>query len=267
MGYAPSNGQPVALSGRVPVKVNLDGGPIFAGDAITLSSVPGVGAKATTTSQTVGVALESMTETGTSTVATIEIFVKPELTFSINDLAPLGDFASLSSSTASTTVHTAFLDSFFANLFNRVTVWLSDATNGISDIFANTFQAKEKICVDGECLTKNDIHNLLQLANGASAPITGGGTTPPPANTGTSTPEATPSPINTSTSTPATTPPPIDTSTSTPEATPSSTGATLPPADTVTVPPTTPIAPADTTGSTNSLQAASADTTTAVATP
>ncbi|MFA6476626.1 MAG: hypothetical protein WCV68_04490 [Candidatus Paceibacterota bacterium] len=50
---------PVALSGRVPVKVNLEGGPIAAGDYVTLSSVPGVGTKATSSSQMVGIALES----------------------------------------------------------------------------------------------------------------------------------------------------------------------------------------------------------------
>ena len=50
---------PVALSGRVPVKVNLDGGDIKIGDYVTLSSVAGIGMKATTSGQTVGIALEA----------------------------------------------------------------------------------------------------------------------------------------------------------------------------------------------------------------
>ncbi|OGZ05555.1 MAG: hypothetical protein A2845_04190, partial [Candidatus Lloydbacteria bacterium RIFCSPHIGHO2_01_FULL_49_22] len=50
---------PIALSGRVPVKVNLENGPIMQGDRITLSRIPGVGAKAIATSSvTVGIALD-----------------------------------------------------------------------------------------------------------------------------------------------------------------------------------------------------------------
>ena len=49
---------PVALSGRVPVKVNNEGGDIAAGDRIAPSSVPGVGKKASTFAHTVGIALE-----------------------------------------------------------------------------------------------------------------------------------------------------------------------------------------------------------------
>ena len=49
---------PIALAGRVPTKVNTEGGAISIGDKITLSSVPGVGKKATTASQSVGIALE-----------------------------------------------------------------------------------------------------------------------------------------------------------------------------------------------------------------
>ena len=62
---------PIALSGRVPTKVNSEGGEINIGDRIALSSVPGVGKKATSTDYTVGIALESMyTSSGT-----IEVFV------------------------------------------------------------------------------------------------------------------------------------------------------------------------------------------------
>ncbi|MBI4135086.1 MAG: hypothetical protein HY471_03210 [Candidatus Sungbacteria bacterium] len=47
----------IALVGRVPVKVNLEGGEIHPGDRITISSVPGIGRKATTSTYTVGIAL------------------------------------------------------------------------------------------------------------------------------------------------------------------------------------------------------------------
>ena len=58
---------PVALSGRVPVKVSAENGPIYISDNITLSSIPGVGMKATGSGTIIGTALESLTE-GTGTI-------------------------------------------------------------------------------------------------------------------------------------------------------------------------------------------------------
>ncbi|MBI4991878.1 MAG: hypothetical protein HZB99_01555 [Candidatus Harrisonbacteria bacterium] len=52
---------PLALSGRIPVKVNLEGGDIQIGDPITISSIPGVGKKATQTGKIIGYALEPLT--------------------------------------------------------------------------------------------------------------------------------------------------------------------------------------------------------------
>ncbi len=49
----------VAMAGRVPTKVNMDGGAIKPGDRITLSTMPGVGAKATTSGVVVGIALDT----------------------------------------------------------------------------------------------------------------------------------------------------------------------------------------------------------------
>jgi len=48
---------PLALAGRVPVRVNLEGGPIAVGDPITISSVAGVGSRATSSGKIVGYAL------------------------------------------------------------------------------------------------------------------------------------------------------------------------------------------------------------------
>jgi len=54
---------PVALSGRVPVKVNNENGPIHRGDYLTSSSTPGVAMKATRQGQVLGKALEDFTGT------------------------------------------------------------------------------------------------------------------------------------------------------------------------------------------------------------
>jgi hypothetical protein len=49
---------PIGLKGRVPVKLSTENGPITKGDRITLSSIPGVGMKATESDVVVGIALE-----------------------------------------------------------------------------------------------------------------------------------------------------------------------------------------------------------------
>ena len=50
-------GQPLVLAGRVPVKVDLEGGPIRIGDYLTSSSRPGYAMRATKAGPTVGIAL------------------------------------------------------------------------------------------------------------------------------------------------------------------------------------------------------------------
>lgn len=55
-----ANGKPVALAGRVPVKVSLENGPIEVGDYLTSSSTPGVAMKALRPGQVVGKALEAL---------------------------------------------------------------------------------------------------------------------------------------------------------------------------------------------------------------
>jgi len=59
---AGETGFPVALSGRVPVRLSNENGEIKAGDELTLSSVPGVVMKATSAGKIVGVALEDFNE-------------------------------------------------------------------------------------------------------------------------------------------------------------------------------------------------------------
>jgi len=64
-------GYPIALAGRVPVLINLEGGDIAPGDPITVSSVAGVGKKATTTDFILGYAIDSYTGTGN----TVEMYI------------------------------------------------------------------------------------------------------------------------------------------------------------------------------------------------
>lgn len=70
------NPQPIALAGRIPVKVTSENGNIQPGDYITSSSKEGVGMKATRASFIVGQALESYSNSDPNQVGTVMIFVK-----------------------------------------------------------------------------------------------------------------------------------------------------------------------------------------------
>lgn len=52
----------ITLAGRVPVKVSLENGEIKIGDRLTSSSQPGVAMRATQSGQTIGIALEPLTQ-------------------------------------------------------------------------------------------------------------------------------------------------------------------------------------------------------------
>jgi hypothetical protein len=177
LGQAIPDSKPVALKGRVPLKVNMDGGPIEIGDAITISTEPGVGMKATTTVQTIGIALEA-----TSTPGQIEVFVQTETHFSQEDQRALNIYLALASALSSTTdssvLESPESETFFNNVFNRLVTWFANATNGIGDFFANRVRTEE-LCVGEEnnetCITKTQLDALL--SNSANS---GGGTTPPP---------------------------------------------------------------------------------------
>ncbi len=73
MNYG-EDGYPVALTGKAPVNVSLEHGPIKPGDPITVSSTPGVGTKAIQPGMVVGIALEPYTNRSTGT---IDVFVNP----------------------------------------------------------------------------------------------------------------------------------------------------------------------------------------------
>jgi hypothetical protein len=183
--YVSEKKLPVALAGRVPVKVNLDGGVIAVGDAITISMTPGVGAKATTTTQTIGVALEPYDGSGTSTV---QVFIKPELTFVDSDLATL-------KSLVATTTHEVLVQSSFVTATDALKSAMTSAfvtVEGVAqsgvrmlgkavyatigtfnyvfadhiiatDITADLVTATQKLCVGTTCVTEAQLQQLLNI--------------------------------------------------------------------------------------------------------
>ncbi len=173
---------PIALSGRVPVKVNLENGPIAVGDYLTSSSTPGVAMKATKTGTTIGMALENYDGTDTDNDLNnpkIMIFVSrgfynPNVKLAEDLIIKV---ESLADATARFVDDTG-AQTFAGKFFGRLTTWFGDATNGIGDFFANRIRTKN-ICVGDDsgaetCITKSELDRLLQ--NNSVTPST----TPPP---------------------------------------------------------------------------------------
>lgn len=86
LGDQNATGQrPVALSGRVPVKVNLEGGQIKIGDRIAISSSPGIGKKAEIFDDSVGIAIAEYD--GTSSDNAVMTFLNLQKGININAVA------------------------------------------------------------------------------------------------------------------------------------------------------------------------------------
>jgi len=71
-----TNPVPIALAGRVPVNVSTANGPIQVGDYLTSSNIPGVAVRATSSGSVIGTAMEEDTDTNTSDVSQITMFIK-----------------------------------------------------------------------------------------------------------------------------------------------------------------------------------------------
>ncbi len=81
-GYVLDDGQmpepkvSVALAGRVPVKVSTINGAIHIGDYLASSNIPGVAVKAISAGQVIGTAMEDDTDTNTSDITDVTMFIK-----------------------------------------------------------------------------------------------------------------------------------------------------------------------------------------------
>ncbi len=169
------NHYPIALAGRVPIKVNTENGLIKKGDRITLSSIAGVGTKATATSTvTVGIALEDFSSaiTGDFATSTILAFVNleyqeanPKLEDLVSESAPLVDSAGEKT--------------FVGRFFDRMKSWFASATNGIGKFFAKEVYT-DKLCVGNTCVTEVQLQRLLAGQSASIIPaVTPPVSTPP----------------------------------------------------------------------------------------
>ncbi|HEY4488639.1 MAG TPA: hypothetical protein VJB97_03925, partial [Candidatus Paceibacterota bacterium] len=93
----------LAMLGRVPLRVSLEGGPIAIGDRLTASSQPGYAMKATSTARTVGFALEDYSSQTAD--QKVMAYIQPELTLGQQERTALANLVQEGSSTVFDTVH------------------------------------------------------------------------------------------------------------------------------------------------------------------
>jgi len=184
---AASTTRAVALSGRVPVKVNLEGGDIAVGDSIVLSSQDGVATKATSATYRIGVALQPWNAqmATSSTSGVIEVFIKSDLFVSdmaLDTISSIGTTTGqmLVASTTSPVINglSSTLNSVISSLGSMVVRTFNGAISATVGIF-NKVYAKEvhtdELCLsdsNGEtCITKAQLDSLI---SGAAASSTGG---------------------------------------------------------------------------------------------
>ena len=115
---------PVALSGRVPVKVSSKNGSIQVGDYLTSSDIPGVAVKADSDGVVIGQALSSFDGNSVNSTGVIVAFVKNtyySAGYSIKEQAVLlGDIYSAFGNTASATSSSTSTDTGLSKLVDAI---------------------------------------------------------------------------------------------------------------------------------------------------
>lgn len=169
---------PVALSGRVPVKVSEENGPVQPGDYLVASSIhPGYAAKAVAAGSVIGRALERFGESGSDLGKILMFMQSGYYQPTVADL--------LQSSTASQ--DSGWLNSLgdlnmtdalaFGNIAVRGSVAIQKDLHVAGVIYAATLKVDtlvaKKLCLDDVCITKPELQQLLQLLHNGSAAPTG----------------------------------------------------------------------------------------------
>ncbi|MES3005009.1 MAG: hypothetical protein V4690_02775 [Patescibacteria group bacterium] len=147
-GQKNNNDYPLALAGRVPVKISEENGIIKVGDYLTTSMTrTGYAMKMTESGQSIGVAMEDSSSEKDKILTFVKLgyqFVEPEEGY-------VSSFVSA-------------IETHFTSLTDKLKSWFADASNGIGDFFANRIRTKE-VCVSDEsgetCITKSQLDSLL----------------------------------------------------------------------------------------------------------
>jgi hypothetical protein len=152
---------PVALSGRVPVKVNDEGGVIRQGDPVTISSVPGVGKKSENSGDTVvGIALTAV-DTTTNTVL---VFVTNETNITIADRIRTN---LMSVDLGVTDAFSELLTNTTDTIWNRLLNLALGFVDGVLQITGLKTESviTDKLCVGDTCINEVELIELLKGNN------------------------------------------------------------------------------------------------------
>jgi hypothetical protein len=140
----------VALTGRVPVKVSLEHGPIAAGDELTLSSTtPGVAVRLTGPGMVLGIALQSYEDSSDSLTSEGD----PRILLFVNRYWSNGPVQESS----------IFTDSVQSMLDHAGAV-VTEGIVSLSELIANTVTT-HTLCLDDVCITKDQLRELLEEEN------------------------------------------------------------------------------------------------------
>ncbi len=190
MSALDSDEVPVALIGRVPVRVSLENGPISIGDRLSVSSTPGIAAKATSAGMTAGIAMEPLTSISSGSSQEILMYVNTSY------WAPSVDALTIiASSSAPASSNQGILATIIDALRSMILT--------VQELVAGTVQTN-RICVGSACVTEEQFLRMIEASGGAPATptptpevITADGGTPQDAvaPTPSASPEATEEPV------------------------------------------------------------------------
>lgn len=142
LGKNIENARPVALNGRVPVKVSNENGAINIGDYLTVSSQPGVAAKATSPGMTIGMALEAYNQSG---VGKITVFVHTGFALGSSEAASDGEGG---------------LITLLTRTFASIGITIENGITSIKQLIVDKITTKE-LCVEDLCLNKEQLKFIL----------------------------------------------------------------------------------------------------------
>ncbi len=155
----------MAMIGRVPVKVNLENGPIKKGDYLVSSNQPGVAMKATESGMAIGMALEDYEVVSNSNK--ILVYVNPRFVYgSFNEN---GEFEIFSSEIEPTEF--SLLDNFtksIAGSLKKLGLVIYEGILKVKELFAGKIMT-DQLCVGETCVDENILKQLLQQNNNDSS--------------------------------------------------------------------------------------------------
>jgi len=178
--FANASTVPVALAGRVPVKVSNENGNIHIGDYLTLSKqLPGYVMKANSAGFALGRALESFDSS--SATSTILIFIQPmQYEPNVSDLLQTGvtddnqtwlnSLVNLNMTNASVFGDLAVQGSLAVQKDLHVEGVIYAAQLNVDNITAKKVTT-DQLCVDDVCVTRDQFLKMVQQSNGGNSNI------------------------------------------------------------------------------------------------